>query len=533
MLIHTPRKAVVLRLNNSARVTTVIPTARAFEWEGKSFVAIPHKLDEVKVLRNLGFRAPSPVLHYYNWSGSYLPFYAQKETVDFLTMNPKAYVLNDMGTGKTLAALWAYDYLRERGLANKLLIVCPLSTMERTWGDEIFRHFPHLSFGVVYGSRERRLKVLRQDADVYIINHHGLKTVGEELFGKRPDIDTVVLDELGVFRNASTELWKCAHKATVDRPRVWGLTGTPTPNAPTDAWAQCRLITPERVPKFFGKFRDAVMQQFGQFKWLPRPNATEQVFEAMQPAIRFTRDQCVDLPEAIYQTRHADLTPEQAKAYKEMQAQLFTEFQGDNVQAVNEAVKLGKLVQIACGVVYGQDGQEVVLPSKPRLDEVKDVIEQAATKVIVFVPYKAVLRWVAKELMADTPRVTKMLQNSWSYAPGDNVAMISGDTSKAERDQIFGDFMRPDGPNILVAQPAAMSHGLTLTAASTIVWYAPVTSHDTYQQANARITRPGQKHTQFLIHLEGTEVERRIYKRLQGKEKMQGLLLESVKESFR
>jgi SNF2 family DNA or RNA helicase len=86
---------------------------------------------------------------------------------------------------------------------------------------------------------------------------------------------------------------------------------------------------------------------------------------------------------------------------------------------------------------------------------------------------------------------------------------------------------------VLVAQPAAMSHGLTLTAASTIVWYAPVTSHDVYQQANARITRPGQKLTQFIVHLEGTEVERRIYKRLQGKEKMQGLLLETVKENFR
>lgn len=517
MLIHPARKAIVLNLANRERVTTVIPTAKPFDFRGKQLVAVPHRIDEVRVLRNLGFRAPSPVQHLYPWSGQYLPFYAQRETVDFLTMNPRAFVLNDMGTGKSLASLWAFDYLRSIGQARRMLIVCPLSTMERTWADEIFRHFPHLTSSVLYGSRERRLKLLAQEVDIYIVNHHGLNTILPGLAG-RDDIDVVTLDELAVFRNASTNLWKSANKAIAGRPRVWGLTGTPTPNAPTDAWAQCRLISPERVPKFFGKFRDMVMQQFGQFKWLPRPNATEIVYEAMQPAIRFTRDQCVGLPEAVYQTRHAAMTVEQGKAYKEMASQLMTEYQGDQVQAVNEAVKLGKLVQIACGVVYGTDGSEVVLPSEPRLAEVKDVIEQAATKVIVFVPYKAVLRWVAGELEA--------------LYPG-RVAQVSGDTSKTERDAIFSSFMAPTGYEILVAQPAAMSHGLTLTSASTIIWYAPVTSHDTYQQANARITRPGQKNTQFIVHLEGTEVERRIYKRLQSKEKMQGLLLDSVKDGFR
>lgn len=529
MLIHLPSKAIVLNLRDQARVTTVIPTARSFEMQGKSFLAVPHRLDEVKVLRNLGFRAPSPVLHHYSWPGQYAPFYAQKETVDFLTLNPRAYVLNDMGTGKSLAALWAFDYLRSKGIVKKMLVACPLSTMERTWGDEIFQHFPHLTFATLHGTKDRRLKGLAQDVDVYIVNHHGLKVLMPELVGKRPDIGLVVLDELAVFRNASTELWKAARAVVQDRPWVWGMTGTPTPNEPTDAWAQCRLITPERVPKYMGRFREQVMQQFGQFKWLPRINATDIVFDAMQPSIRFTRDQCMDLPPAIYQTRHAPLTVEQSKAYKEMVNQLFTEFQGDQVQAVNEAVKLSKLVQIACGVVYGKNGEEVILPSKPRLDELKDVIQQAATKVIVFVPYKAVLHWVADELEKMFPG--EHMKSRLQGEPG-HVVRISGDVPKHERDKIFSSFQRGSA-SILVAQPAAMSHGLTLTSASTICWYAPVTSHDTYQQANARITRPGQKHTQFIVHLEGTDAERRIYKRLQGKEKMQGVLLTAVKEAFR
>jgi SNF2 family DNA or RNA helicase len=529
VLIHPGHKAIVLKLKEPERVTTVIPTAKPFLWRGEQFVAIPHKLDEVKVLRNLGHRAPSPVLHHYRWPGRYAPFYAQRETVDFLTLNKRAFVLNDMGTGKTLSVLWAYDYLKNLGLARKLLVVCPLSTMERTWGDEIFEHFPHLNFRVLYGTRERRLQHLSQDVDIYIVNHHGLEIIRPAL-DQRQDIDVVVLDEVAVYRNASTKLWKVANGAIKGRPWVWGLTGTPTPNEPTDAWAQCRLISPERVPRYFGAFRDTVMQQFGQFKWLPRVDATDQVYRAMQPAIRFTRDQCMDLPPAIYQTRHAAMTPEQAKAYKDMVAQLFTEFQGDQVQAVNEAVKMGKLVQIACGVVYGTNGQEVLLPTKPRLDELKDVIQQAGSKVIVFVPYKAVLAWVADELEKLWPAQT--VAAKIALQPNPMVGRISGDVPKAERDRVFSAFQK-GGMQVLVAQPAAMSHGLTLTAASTIVWYAPVTSHDVYQQANARITRPGQKLTQFIVHLEGTEVERRIYKRLQGKEKMQGLLLETVKENFR
>jgi len=519
MLIHTPSKAIVMKLRDPARITNVIPTAKILDVEGVTYVAVPHRIDEVRVLRNLGHRAPSPAMHHYKWSGQYAPFYAQRETVDFLTLNPKAFVLNDMGTGKTLAALWAFDYLRSIGKATKLMIVCPLSTMDRTWADEIYRHFPHLTFAVLYGSGDRRRKLLAQEADVYIVNHHGVQILLPDLADKRPEIDTVVLDELAVYRNQSTNLWKSAAALVRGRPRVWGLTGTPTPNEPTDAYAQVKLLLPDRVPKYAGKFRDAVMRQLGQFRWVPRENAMAVVEEAMSPSIRFTRDQCVDLPPVMYQTRHAPLTKEQAQAYKEMSGQLYTEFQGDQVQAVNEAVKLSKLVQIGCGVVYGKDGQEVVLPSKPRIDELKDIIQQADTKVIVFVPYKAVLRWVAEELEQDMPGA---------------VAMISGDVSKGERDKIFSDFQSDLGNyRVLVAQPAAMSHGLTLTAASTIVWYAAVTSHDIYLQANARITRPGQRHTQFIVHLEGCEVERKIYRRLQSKEKMQGILLESVREATR
>ena len=518
MLVYPEKKAVVIRPRNPQQILTLIPTAKPMSVNGKDFVAIPHRLDEVRVLRNLGMAPPSPIRYHYNWSGQYKPFKAQLETAEFLTLNPRAYVLNDMGTGKTMATLWAYDYLRQCNKVNRMLVVCPLSTMERTWADELFRHFPHLDYVVLHGSRTKRLKLLEQPADVYIINHDGMEIIQDAL-KLRPDIDIVVPDEIAqVARNASTIRWKIlnqiVNKQITGGRMCWGLTGTPTPNAPTDAWAQCRLVTPTTVPQYFGKFKDQVMKQVNNFLWIPRPEAMDVVYTAMQPAIRFSRDECVDLPECVYQTRHVPLTAEQAKHYKAMMTTLrFQHAQGE-VTAVNEAVKAGKLVQIACGVAYDETGQEVTLDAKPRLEVTREIIEEAAAKTIVFVPFVSSVRYVADYLRSH----------------GITVECIYGEVSKGERDRIFKEFQTLPDPKVIVAQPAAMSHGLTLVAANTIVWYAPIFSNDTFDQACARITRPGQTRTQLIVKIEGSPIEQRAYERLKNKQKMQGLLLTMVEE---
>lgn len=517
MLISRKHKKVVLNLANPSRVTTVIPTAKTFQFKGRTLVAVPHQPDEVKVLRNLGFDVPAPVLFHYGWPGMYDPFLAQEETTCFLTSHNRAFCLNDMGTGKTIATLWAYDYLRSELAVKRMMVVTPLSTLERTWGDEIFKHFPHLTFAVLHGSRERRLELLSEKFDVYLINHDGVKTIGlQEAMRDRKDINLIVVDEIAAFRNSSTDRWKALNTiANKQVPRkLWGLTGTPIPNAPTDAWAQCRLVVPESVPPYFGAFRDTVMRQISTYKWVPRDNALQTVLTAMQPAIRFKRDECVDLPPTIYENRHVDMTAEQKKAYKDMLVKLHTEYQGGQIMAVNEAVKASKLVQIACGVAYGSGGEEVILPSHPRIDVVKEIIEEAGAKVIVFVPFSAALDSVATAL-----------RKHWT------VEVIEGGTSKTARDKIIKEFQQTKDPHVLVAQAGTMAHGLTLTAANTIVWFAPMYSNEIYEQANARIVRPSQKRTTCIIHIEGSEIERSIYERLRNKGSTQGLLLRLIKEA--
>jgi SNF2 family DNA or RNA helicase len=515
MLVWKEKKALLLRLREPDRVLNIIHTAKKVLFKGAEYVAVPHRLDETRVLRSLGHDAPSPIRYHYDWPGRFAPFDAQRDAAAFLSTHKRAFNLSELGTGKSLASLWAFDFLQKQGKVNKALIIAPLSTLERTWADEIFNHFPHLTCAVLHGTRDKRIKLLKQDLDVYIINHDGLSII-EPALRARQDIDLVVVDEIAqCARNASTDRWKVINTIVnkhKKRRACWGMTGTPTPNAPTDAWAQCRLLVPDKVPPYFNRFKMQVMRQLTQFTWIPKPEATDIVKDIMQPAVRFTRDECVDLPPLMYETRLVNLTNEQKKAYKEMMVRLQTQAEDGDITAVNEAVKMAKLIQIACGVVYADDGTEVTIPSNPRIQETKDIVASAEGKVIVFVPYVSSVKMVAEELSNDF-----------------TVEVIHGRVKKSERDRIFGEFQRGKDLKVIVAQPAAMSHGLTLTAASTIVWYSCVTSNEVFEQANGRINRPGQKMNNFIIMLEGTKVEKRIYNRLKNKQKMQGALLEEIK----
>ena len=267
------------------------------------------------------------------------------------------------------------------------------------------------------------------------------------------------------------------------------------------------------------------MKQVNNFLWVPRPGAMETVFEVMQPSIRFSRAECVDLPPCVFQTRHVALSAEQGKAYKDMMTRLAFQAAAGEVLAVNEAVKASKLVQIACGVAYDRDGNEVTLDASARLSVVKEIIDEAEGKVIVFVPFVSAIKLVADAVAAHIDP---------NFVPGDPtpyVGCIHGQVSKSERDRIFGEFHNGSVMKVLVAQPAAMSHGLTLTAANTVIWYAPIFSNDIYDQACARITRPGQKLAQLIVNIEGSPIEQRAYDRLKNKQKMQGILLSMVEDN--
>jgi len=513
MLVVEEAKALALKLDRPERVLECIPTAQQLTYNGTKLVILPHKSDEVRILRNLGIKAPAPILHYYDWPGSFIPYLHQRQTSAFLTMNNRALVLNEIGTGKTHSALWAADYLMKQGLVNKVLIISPLSTLERVWGDAIFKEFPHRTGVTLYGTAERRMKRLHSEADFYVINHDGFGIISDDCHGM---FDLVIVDEAAVLRNPSTTRFRLFRRwlDENDTVRLWLMTGTPTPNAPTDAWALAQLVGSPYVPRTFTAFRDQVMERFGQYAYLPRPNSIHTVQNILQPAVRYTRDECFDLPDTVFQTREVALSKEQKKHYDKMMRTFITEADnGEQITAVNEAVKLQKLVQIACGVAYNDAGENVELNCKPRIAATIELVEEVGGKTIIFVPLTGTLHMLEREL-----------SKRWA------IEVVNGAVSTRKRNIIFNNFQNEVDPKIILAHPATMAHGLTLTAASTIIWYGPINSNEQYTQANGRIERIGKRFTSNVVHIEGTAVERAIYKRLQNKQKLQGLLLDLIQQ---
>ncbi len=490
-------------------LANLIPAARPIQHpaHGKMLL-VPHTLDTTRLARNLGYSTPAPILTQYDWNGD-SPFRTQMTTAALLTMNARAYVLSEMGTGKTRGTLHAVNYLIKEKVIQRAIVVAPLSTLVQVWDREVFKYFGHLSVGVLHGTREQRLKVLAQDHQIYVINHDGVQTILAELLA-RNDIGCVVVDELASFRNARTDRWKALAALVNGRAYAWGLTGSPTPNEPADAWAQVKLLTPHRVPKYFKQFKRDTMLQVSQFKWVPKHDANDIVFDVMQPAVRYKRDDCVELPETIYQDRQVQLSTEQDRVYKEMMRKLKLAFQEGAVNAANEGVLFSKLLQIASGWVYTQDRKVVALDNRDRMDNLIEVLNEAEGKVIVFVDFIH----AAKEVYDILSKL---------HVP---CALVTGETPAHARNNIFNAFQSSPLPRVLVAHPKCMAHGLTLTEANVVVWFTPTTSLETYQQACARITRPGQTRKSLIVHLTGTPVETKLYRRLQQKASLQGALLE-------
>lgn len=488
-------------------LTNLFPTAKQVTVDGNELIVLPHGFVETKMLRNMGFVVPSPITSYDYEGGT--PFDVQRRTAEMLTTNQRAYCLNGMGTGKTKAALWSWRFLNRRGLAKKLLVVAPLSTLNFTWGREIFATLPGVTYTVLHGTKEKRLKRLAEDVDIYLVNHDGVKVIWDEL-QKRPDIDTLVIDELAAYRNGAGPRSKLMRKVAAKMVWAWGMTGSPTPKEPTDAHGQCMIVTPHTVDKRFTRFRDSVMIKISGFVYKPKDDATETVWKAMQPAVRFTLDDVVELPELIVRTVDVELGTKQAAVYKAMSKEAYVMVQNHDITAANAGAVMSKLTQISMGYVYTGDGRTVALDNDKRLDALVAAINDADQKVIVFAPFTHALNGIVARLNEE----------------GIDTAEVSGATPQKQRDTIFSLFQNTSKYKVIAANPQTMSHGITLTAATTIIWFGPIADLEIFDQANARITRVGQKHKQQILLFQATPVEKRLYGLLRAKQNVQGKLLE-------
>ena len=427
------------------------------------------------------------------------PFDHQKKTASFLVANHRAFCFNEQGTGKTASVIWAADQLMNAGIVKRVLVVCPLSIMQSAWQADLFKFAVHRSVDVAYGDAKKRAKIATSTAQFVVINYDGLTTIADTLLNDCK-FDLIVIDEANAYKNVQTKRWKLMNKLVTLNTRLWMLTGTPASQSPLDAYGLGRLCVPQKAPRFFGDYRESVMQQFSMYRWMPRPNAEQIVFDMLQPAIRFTKDECLDLPEVVHVSRYAPLTPSQSKYYKILKDQMLIEAAGEEISSVNAAAKMNKLLQISCGSVYADNGAVIEFDVSNRLNAVKEVIEEASHKVLVFAPFKHTIAMLHEYLIKE----------------GITCEVINGDVPVHARTRIFKNFQETKDPTVLVIQPQAAAHGVTLTAANVVIWYAPVTSTETYLQANARINRPGQRNNMTVVHIEGSPIERKLYAMLQS-----------------
>ena len=502
LIYDTPQKERILSMAQGARSLGV-----------NGHVALPATLYNCQVLRYLNLPVIPLMDQTYDWPirRPFKPFAAQRITANFLALHPRAFCLSDMGTGKTLAALWAADFVMRANPGMRCLIVAPLSTLQRVWADEIFKNFMGRRKAIViHGDAKKRQRLLAEPADFYIINYDGLGVCADAL-RTRDDLRIAIVDEASAYRDRTTKRHKLARTLLGQRDYLWLMTGTPTPNGPLDAYGMAKLVN-NCFGESYLSYQNRTMEKVGMWKWLPRVGSHEIAHKLMQPSIRFAIEDCADLPPCTVQQRDVELSAAQAAAYKEMKKTLQLMTHKGSITAVNEAVLRMKLIQISCGAVYGAEREITHIDAKPRITALREVMEQCNEKIIVFAPLTSVITMLSRELEKDY-----------------TVAVVNGQVSQKERNETFRAFQQDNTPRVIVADPGTMAHGLTLTAASTIIWYAPTDKTELYLQANKRIDRPGQVHNTSIVQLAATPIEREIYRRLEANENLQGLILEMAK----
>lgn len=517
-------KAIMLRVRDPHKYTKVLDEIGIkYIVDGHDLV-LRHNVDTHRILVNLGAKVENfePMRVQYDYPklhGVHDPMYHQGETAVFSSQNPRGYVLNTQRTGKTASCLWAADYLLKEKLIDRVLVCCTVTNCV-TWYDEVNAIFAERSALIVRGSRSIRKSILRQKVDIHIINHDGIKVVSDIWDNYMTDKTLVIIDEARLFSDPNSDRWKVMDQIVQKSKYVWALTGTPLSGGPVAAYGFIKLVTPHTVPKTVTAWRSLTMVKVGTHKWVPIKGWEDIVYKALQPAIRFSADDVLDLPPLQMMYREAELTPDQEKAYKKLKQEGAIPLKDGKITAANAGVEVFKLLQIAAGVVKldssdGEEAELLKLPPKGRLKVLDEIIAGTDNKVIVFASYKAV--------------VDLLVEHCGSRY---GVAWIDGRVTGKKRDEMVRKFQSDPNIKVLVAHPKTTSHGLEFAIADTIVWFTPHYSLELYDQANKRIQSKLQKNNMGIYHIYCTSLEKSIYQRLANGSEAQASFLELYKQEI-
>lgn len=444
------------------------------------------------------------------------PHNYQQFAIDFITNNPIAAILLDMGMGKTAITLMAIQYLMyETFEVSKVLVICPLR-VTRTWREEIqkWEQLHGLRFSVVTGTAAQRKKALSTDSDIYIINRENVPWLVNKS-GVQFSFDMVVIDELSSFKNHQTARRKALMKVRSQIQRIVGLTGTPASQGLMDLFAEFKVLDMgQRLGRFIGQYRlnyfrpDKVNGNI-VYSYKLLPGAEEKIYEKIQDiTISMKAVDFLDMPELISNEYPVYLDETEMDKYESLKKDLILSTPEHEVTAANAASLVNKLSQMANGAVYTDDENIITFHDK-KLDALEDIIESANGKPIL----------VAYWFKHDYQRIVARLNQ------------IGVKYMKIDSDESITKWNNREIPVALI-HPASAGHGLNLQqGGNTMVWFGITWSLELYQQCVCRLYRQGQTEgTVTIIHLisQGT-IDEKIMKALSEKDNTQASLIDAVK----
>lgn len=495
---HDPRidiqgsNAILVKTELAPQLAVTIPESKLIS---PSELAVRWTLDNCNRLSLAGFDPPTPFRLFYKWN-NITPFQHQIRSAEFITAHLRCGVWNEQGLGKTITFIAAADYLIQRSRVRRVLVICPVSVMRSAWVADAQTAAPHLRVAVAHGTPDKRRAVIASDAQIVVINPDGVHIVQDELAAG--GFDLIGIDEATAYQDTSTRRFKALAKIIKPETRVCLLTGTPASQSPMHAYGLGKILG--TAPKYKQDWEALVMIRESRFVTVPKHDAAIHVQRLLTPSIRFTKEQCLDLPPRTFVNRDTDMSAEQTKAYNQLKKEMVLEMEGGKITAANAAVLLGKMMQISAGAIYGPDKQVINLNCEPRFDALLDIINGTERKVIIFCNFRS-------SIAAISERLTK---------EGISNEVIHGGVSANDRSGLIFRFQNMPNLRVLVLQTAAAAHGITLTAADTVVWWGPPSSVELYKQANDRPHRIGQKHNVTVYHLLSSYAERKTFKDLRA-----------------
>jgi SNF2 family DNA or RNA helicase len=448
---------------------------------------------------------------------TYTPHDYQQYASDFIETHLEAAILLACGLGKTIITLTAVlNLLFDSFEVRKVLVIAPLRVARDTWPAEIGKwdHLQLLRASVAVGSTVERIEALRTKADMYIINRENVQWLIEE--SALPfDFDMVIVDELSSFKNHRSKRFKALMKRRPGIRRIVGLTGTPASNGLIDLWAQFKLLDKGvRLGRFIGSYRDAYFtpdKRNGQivFSYKPAPGAEERIYQAIEDiTISMKAQDHIRMPELVSTEYRITLSDDERNVYEKLRKDLVLDSSGGQVTASNAASLSGKLLQLANGAVYTDEGSIIALHDR-KLDALEDLIE-AANGQSVLVAY-----WFKHDLQRITERLEKL-----------GLSFSTLDSSESIQEWNEGNL--PVG----LIHPASAGHGLNLqSGGNCLIWLGHTWSLELYQQTVARLWRQGQQSETVVVQHIITKhtIDERIMRVLSGKAQTQDALIEAVK----